>query len=151
MQVNLLMFSNVNPKVCSWTVLNGAHNFNRHPLAPLGVEIQMLKNPDKRKTWGVRSKPGYYISTYLEHYRYYWGGMRETNKIRGSDTVRFKQKYITNPSIITDDATVNAAQQLTSELRGSIPPPLLKSGIYHLRALTDILMQKERDTMRDKK
>ena len=31
MQVNLLRFSNVNPKVCSWTVLNGQHDFNRHP------------------------------------------------------------------------------------------------------------------------
>ena len=49
MQVNLLRFSNIHPKVCSWTVLNGAHDFNRHPLAPLGVEIQMLENPDKKK------------------------------------------------------------------------------------------------------
>ena len=65
MQVNLLRFSNIHPKVCSWTVLNGAHDFNRHPLAPLGLEIQMLENHDKRKTWGVRSKPGYYVGTYL--------------------------------------------------------------------------------------
>ena len=92
MQVNLLRFSNVNPKVFSRTVLNGAHNFNMHPLAPLGVEIQMLENPDKIKTWGVRSKPGYYVGTSLEHYRYYWGWMSETRKIRGSDTVGFKQK-----------------------------------------------------------
>ena len=52
MQVNLLRFSNVNPKVCSWTVLYGAHDLNRHALAPLGAEIQMLENPEKRKTWG---------------------------------------------------------------------------------------------------
>ena len=109
-QVNLLRLSNVNPKVCSWTVFNGAHNFNRHPLAPLGVEIQMLENPDKRKTGGVRSKPGYYAGTSLEHYRYYWGWMRETKKIRGSDTVSFKHKYTTNPSVTTSDAIVNADQ-----------------------------------------
>ena len=65
MQVNLLQFSNVNPNVCSWTVLNGAHNFNSYPLVPLGVKIQMLENPDKRKACGVRSKPGYYVSTTL--------------------------------------------------------------------------------------
>ena len=46
MKVNLLRFSNVNPKVCSWTVLNVSHDFNRHPLAPLSVEIQILENPD---------------------------------------------------------------------------------------------------------
>ena len=44
-QVNLLRFSNIYPKACSWTVLNGAHDFNKHPLAPLGAEIQMLENP----------------------------------------------------------------------------------------------------------
>ena len=52
--------------------------------------------------------------------------------------MKFKHKYITNPSITTGDAIVNAAQQLTSAMRGSIPPPLVKSGIEHLRALTDI-------------
>ena len=138
MKVNLLRFSKIHPKVCSWTVLNVAHDFNRHPLVPLGVEIQMLENPDKIKIWGVKSKPGYYVGTSLEHYRYYWGWTNNTKKTRGSDTVKFKHKYITNPSITTGDAIVNAAQQLTSALRGSIPPPLVKSGIDHLRALTDI-------------
>ena len=138
MQVNILRYSNIHPKVCSWTVLNGAHDFNRHPLAPLGVEIQMLEHPDKRKTWGVKSKPGYYVGTSLEHYRYYWGWMNDTKRIRGSDTVKFKHKYTTTPSITTGDAIVNVAQLLTSALRGSIPPPLVKSRIDHLRSLTEI-------------
>ena len=83
MQVNLLRYSNIHPKVCSWNVLNGARDFNRHPLAPLGVGIQMLEHPDKKKTWGVKSKPGYYVVTSLEHYRYYWGWMNDTKRIRG--------------------------------------------------------------------
>ena len=107
-------------------------------MAPLGMEIQMLENPDKRKTWGMRSKPGYYVGTSLEHYRYYWGCMSETKKLRGSYTVSFKHKYITNPSITTGNTIVNSAQKLTSALRGSIPPPLVKNGIDHLRAVTDI-------------
>ena len=90
MKVNILRFSNIHPKVFSWTLLNGAHDFNRHPLVPLGVEIQMLEHPNKRKTCGVKSKPGYYVGTYLENYRYYWGWTNETKRIRGSDTVRFK-------------------------------------------------------------
>ena len=49
MQVNMLSFENVIPNVCSWTVLNGHHDFNRYPLVPLGIELQMLEYPDKRK------------------------------------------------------------------------------------------------------
>ena len=138
MQVNILRYSNIHPKVCSWTVLNGAHDFDRHPLAPLGVEIQMLDHHDKRKTWGLKSKPGYYVGTSLEHYSYYLGCMNYTKRIRGSDTVKLNHKYITTPSITTGDTIVNADQQLTSALRGSIPPSLVKIEIDHLRALTDI-------------
>ena len=92
MQVNLLRYSNIYPKICSWTVLNGAHDFKRHPKAPLGVEIHMLEHPNKTKTWGVKSKPGYYVGTSLEHYRYYLGWMNDTKRIRGSDTVKFIHK-----------------------------------------------------------
>ena len=56
MQVDILWLSNVNPNVCSWTVLNGAHDFNRNQLEPLNVKIQMLENHYKRKTGGVRIK-----------------------------------------------------------------------------------------------
>ena len=64
--------------------------------------------------------------------------MNDTKRIRGSDIVKFNHKYITTSSITTGDAIVNAAQQLTSAMRGSIPPTLVKSGIDHLRALTEI-------------
>ena len=71
------------------------------------------------------------------------GLVRETKKIRGSDTVIFRRKYITNPAVAPGDAVVNAAKQLTSALRGIIPPPLVKSGINHLRALTGIFDAKQ--------
>jgi hypothetical protein len=44
--------------VSSNTVLSGVHDFNRYPLAPLGIEIHMLEHPDKRKSWGVKGKRG---------------------------------------------------------------------------------------------
>ena len=64
--------------------------------------------------------------------------MNETKRIRGSDTVKFKHKYITNSSIKMSDAILNADQQLTSSLRGNILPPLVKNLIDHLRVLTNI-------------
>jgi hypothetical protein len=42
MQVNLLIFLNIAPKVCANTVLNGVHDLNRHPLAPLGIDMHIL-------------------------------------------------------------------------------------------------------------
>ncbi len=138
MQVNLLRFSNIAPKVCAWTVLGGQHNSNRHPLAPLGIEMHMLEQPDKQRSWGVKSKRAFYVGTSLEHYRYHWGYCTNTKKIRGSETVKFKHKYLTAPTISPADAIVQASNQLADTLRGNIPSPLLKSGIDHIRALTSI-------------
>ena len=100
--------------------------------------MQMLEHPDKRKTWGVKSKPSFYIGTSLEHYRYFWGFVPETRSIRGSESVIFKHKYITNPSVTPADEIVHAAKLLTNALRGNIPPFLVKSGIEHLKELTNI-------------
>ncbi|KAL7523689.1 LOW QUALITY PROTEIN: hypothetical protein ACHAWF_000626, partial [Thalassiosira exigua] len=138
MQVNLLRFSNGAPRVCAWTALQGQHDFNRHPLAPLGIEMHLLEQPDKRKSWGVKSKLGHYLGTSLEHYRYYFGYFAETGAKRGSESVIFKHKYITSPTVTPADAIVQAAKQLADALKGNIPPPLVKSGIDHIKALTNI-------------
>ena len=60
---------------------------------------------------------------------------QENTRVRYCD---FKHKYITNTSITTGDAIVSVAKHLTSALHGSIPPPLVKSGINHLSALRGI-------------
>ena len=59
MQVNMLRQSNVTPKVSAFAHLNDQHDFNRHPLAPLGIEVHSYVPPDKRKTGGVKCRKGY--------------------------------------------------------------------------------------------
>ena len=92
----------------------------------------MLEHPDKRKTCGVKSKRGHYVGTSLEHYRYYKAYFADTRAVRGSETVIFKHKYITMPTVTPADAIVQAAKQLTDALKGNIPPALAKSGIDHI-------------------
>ena len=94
------------PTMCVWSVIKGQHNFNRHPLAPLGIEMHMYEHPGKRKTWGVKSKKGHYVGTSLEHYRYYFGYFSDTKAVRGSETCIFKHKYITTPTVTPADAIV---------------------------------------------
>ena len=72
MQVNMLRQSNVIPKVSAFAHLHGQHDFNCHPLAPLGIEVHSYVPPDKRKTWGVKCRKGYYIGTSREHYQYFF-------------------------------------------------------------------------------
>ena len=58
MQLNLLQFSHVTPNVCVWTALHGQHDFNRHPLASLGIVFYMMEHPDKQKNMGHPQQEG---------------------------------------------------------------------------------------------
>ena len=132
----MLQQSNTNPNVCAWTVLKGAHDFNRHPLAPLGIEMHMLTPAGNRRSWGVKSEKCFYIKTSLEHYRYFKGWHPKTRAVQGSETVLFKHKYITAPTVTPSDAIIQAAKELEDTLKSKIPPPLAKSGIDTLKQCT---------------
>ena len=140
-QVNLLHFSNVAPNVCSWTVLKEKHGLNRHPLVPLGIEIQMLEQTDKINTWQVKNKRGHCLGTSLEEYWYYHGWLSKTRSVRGSESLIFKHKYITNPEVTAADTIVQLANQFTSALLGNIASPLVASGIDHIQALNNIFSE----------
>ena len=94
--------------------------------------MHMLEHPDKRKSWGVKSQLRHYVGTSLEYDHYYWGYFKQTRALRGSETVTFKHKHITNPAVSMDDVIVLATKQLTDVLRGSILPAYAKSGIDQL-------------------
>ena len=145
MQINMLRQSNVTPKVSAHAHLHGQHDFNRQPLAPLGIEVHTYVPPDKRKTWSVKSKKGYYIGTSFEHYRYFHAYIPETGGIQGAETMYFKHKYITMPSLTSADAVVQAAKELVDALKSKLPPPLTQPSSAQLRVLSDIFNPQNAD------
>ena len=51
MTVNLLRQAQTNNKLSAYTVLEGAYNFNKVPLAPLGSKVFLYQDPKTRRTW----------------------------------------------------------------------------------------------------
>jgi hypothetical protein len=142
MQVNLLLQqANAAPKVSAWAYLSGPHDFNWHPLAPLGIGVHIYIPPDKRKTWGVKSKKGFYVRTLTEHYQYYDAFCSETEAVQGSETMYFKHKYISSPTVTPADSIVQAARELADALREKTAPPLTQSVIDELRNLNNIFTE----------
>jgi hypothetical protein len=104
------------------TCLPSPLDYNRMPLAPLGCACQFHTKPGKRKTWGEHSSEGWYIGTSPEHYRTHIVLVKATKHLRISDTMYFKHKYITQPTIIPEDRIVNAYQELTRAMKASQTP-----------------------------
>ena len=110
MQGNLQRQSNTTSNVLTHAHLHGAHDFNRHPLALIVIAVHIYVPPDKRKTWSIKIKKGFYVGTLLEHYRYYMAYCSKSQAVQGSKTMYFKHKYITDPDMTPSDAIVQAAK-----------------------------------------
>ena len=116
--LNLLRQANVAPNISAWAYHHGSFDYNRMPLAPMGCEVQFHVKPSRRKTFGEHSGDGFYLKTSDEHYRTHVIFVKKTRAKRLADTVFFKHRYITQPTVTPADAIVNAYRKLQQAITG---------------------------------
>ena len=119
--LNMLRPSRKAPKVSAYAVLNGEHDYNAQPFAPLGCKVEMYVMPSIRETWAPKTLSGYCIGCSKEHYRNHKVWINETKSIRVGETVFFKHKYLTQPSLTQSDALIKAAEDLSQALQNKLP------------------------------
>ena len=69
MTLNMLHTSCIKPMLSAHTQLFGVFNFDRTPLAPLGIRAMVHEHVGQRMSWGDHGKEGWYIGPALQHYR----------------------------------------------------------------------------------
>lgn len=140
MTLNMLRPANATPTVSpAYMYAHGTHDFNAHPLAPMGCAVQLFEAPTIRKSWDAHSvSDGWYLGTSQEHYRNYIIFCKRTKMEQISDTVWFRHKYLTNPSLTPADHIVNAAATLTQTLQGKLPIQVDTTTTSALSKLADI-------------
>ena len=115
-QFNILRQSNMTPTVSAYAHLFGPFDFNRMPLSPLGCAVNIHIPPDLRASWGVHTRPGWYLGCSPEHYRSHRCVDASTRRDCVAPTVVFKHKRITNPEVSVGDKVVHAVNSLSSAL-----------------------------------
>ena len=63
LMLNLLLPSQIKPRLSSKAQLNDAFDFNRTPLAPPGMKVLVYETPDQRRTWAPHGIDGWYLTT----------------------------------------------------------------------------------------
>ena len=149
--LNLLRQSKVAPKVSAYAYLYGPHDYNRMPLAPLGCAVQMHNKPQKRTSWGNHAMDGWYIGTSDEHYRCFRIYHKETRAERTSDTVFFKHKYLTMPTVTRADRVLQAAKDLTQAIQHEFPTALPATNIEELTKLANIFQESAKEKRSNQK
>ena len=67
--ITLLRQSKATPNVSAYTHMSGPFNYNKIPLAPMGISVQVHQHTDKQGTWAYHTVDGWYLATSSEHYR----------------------------------------------------------------------------------
>jgi hypothetical protein len=101
--LNLLQQLHVAPNVSAYAYYHGNFDYNRMPLALMGCAVQFHIKPNRRRSWGEHSSDGWYLTTSPDHYRCHFIFVKATRAKRISDTVYFKHKQITQPTLTTED------------------------------------------------
>eukprot|EP00804_Cyclotella_cryptica_P004359 CCRYP_017999-RA/>CCRYP_017999-RA protein AED:0.23 eAED:0.24 QI:0/0/0/1/0/0/4/0/900 len=78
----------------------------------------VVLKPSRRKTFGEHASDGWYLKTSDEHYRKHVVLVKATKAKRLTDTIFFKHKSITQPTVTKADAIVNAYRKLTEAING---------------------------------
>ena len=132
--LNLLRQSNAVPTISAWQYVHGNFDYNKMPLAPMGCAVQLFQNSEKRTSWGANAIDGWYLQTSPEHYRCHIIYVKQTKSERVSDTVFFKTKYITQPTLTPADVITKALNDLTQALKEKTN----QQGIDQIEALTKL-------------
>jgi len=67
--LNLLRNARCNPKLSAYSYIFGTFNFMATPLAPPGTKVVAHTHPDKRGSWELNGKVGWYVGLAMNHYR----------------------------------------------------------------------------------
>ena len=85
--LNMLRSSALSVNVSAYQHLRGAWDWNRYPMAPLGMLVVILNPAEQRASWGNHGDKGYYFGPAEEHYRSHNVWCIRTSRTRVSDTV----------------------------------------------------------------
>ena len=89
--INLLRPSGLSIHMSAYQAVHGYYDFSRHPIAPLGIKVEMFipRAIRESSSWGEHSLAGFYIGPSMLHHRGYKAFIPSKNSVRTSDTVNW--------------------------------------------------------------
>ena len=93
--IYLLRQSNATPKVSAYAHQSGTFDYNKMPLSPMGMSVQVHKKAYKRGTWAYHIVNGWYLATSPEHYRTHRYHIKSTNNEHYTDTKNLNDRKLT--------------------------------------------------------
>ena len=97
--VILLWQPNLTTIVLAYAHLNGPFDYNKMPLALMGLALKVHKKTDKRNMWLYHSVNGLYLSMSTKQHGTHTCHVKSTRSKQLTDTVQFNHNNITNLTV----------------------------------------------------
>ena len=142
--LNCMRVSPVHPSLSAWEALCGQFDILATPIAPLGMKVLVHDTPEKRGSWQVHGKLGYYVGRALLHYRCHTVYMVDSHATRISDCLAWFPVGIKMPgtSLIEElTAAVDGVRRSLAKLLSANTDPTTRQP---LQEAEDILAEQLR-------
>ena len=117
MTLNILRWYRLNTRLSAYEQVDGIHNFELTPLAPLVCKVKIHEKPHKWLTYAPPSVDGWYLGPVVHHYRYYTCYKIDTGGETTPDTITFFPAFMKMPNYSTIDIAIHAAADLAKALQ----------------------------------
>ena len=112
MTLNMLRQFRLNPEISAYEQVDGIHNFEQTPLAPLVCKVQIHGKPTKQLTYATHSVDVWYLGPSVHHYRCYTYYNIDTGGGATPDTIYFLPAFMKIPNYSSIYMSINAAAYL---------------------------------------
>ena len=117
MTPKILGWSQLNPRLSSYKQVDAVHNFERTPLVPLGYKVQTHENPHQQRTYTHHSVDVYYLTSAINHFRFYTCYNIDTGGDTTPDTIAFSPAFMKMTDFISRDMAMHDATDLEKALK----------------------------------
>jgi hypothetical protein len=135
--LNMLCFSQRNPKKSANQEVYDSFDFNKTPLALLVTKALIYNNPASRASWALHATNGFYVRPASEHYQCLRFYIPTTCHFCFSNTWRLYPAHCQVPVALQHDLSIAAAADLLKIIGGNVPN-LTATKIKHIQAIQEL-------------
>jgi hypothetical protein len=133
------------PTISAYAYLWKQHDYNANPFAPLGCKVEAHLVLTIRESWAPHTASGFYVGNAWDHYRCHEIYIFDTCHTRVCNTVFFKHKYFTMPTITAANAIIRAVDDLTNAIAGVVlPPNMTREAVEQLMVIFNNKLKRQR-------
>ena len=133
----LLTLSHIWPNQKGLGIFYAAFDYTVTPIGNLGCRVIIHKKVSVCNSWDFCRKDGWILGCSREHYHCQRVALKDTKSVQMSDTLDYRQHYLTQPTLTPEDCILHDLQTITCALKDA-PTEICDAELWDICSLCDV-------------